>query len=53
MIKMKTREHDLFLEAKQAKQSSPEKRLNAFFEVLKLTEELYKAARKEDTINET
>ncbi|MFX0065552.1 MAG: hypothetical protein ACFFC7_25550 [Candidatus Hermodarchaeota archaeon] len=49
----KTREYDLFLEAKQAKQSSPEKRLDAVFEVLELSEELYKAARKEYSNNET
>ena len=48
----KTREHDLFLEAKQAKESSPEKRLDAFFEVLELAEELHKTG-KEYSNNET
>ena len=43
---MKRREKDILLEATIAKKTSPEERLNAVFEVLKLTEELHNARKK-------
>ncbi|MFX1251802.1 MAG: hypothetical protein ACFFCZ_09360 [Promethearchaeota archaeon] len=50
---MRTREKDLILEGKNAKLSSPQKRLDALFQVLKLSEELYHAGKREFSTNET